>query len=231
MASSYQYSLIFDNQSSRLGDLCVFQQDPNLTINGLQTVAWLVKTVAATTRLTLTWTTDLAFTWSETGQLAPGVVGTSVQVWPADLSTTNQVTFNRVSGAYTFQDQAQGPEAGSMTILQSASIPADQAAVGIGMGGAATFYVQAQPNVTSMFTPSTSPQYWISFASYVAGEILDVDAIADKVEVVYPTNVYSMTATLESDNTWSIAPTAEVNAAYLAASADDPDVCWGAQLV
>lgn len=47
------------------------------------------------------------------------VSGTSAQVWPADSSTSNQVTFDYVGGAFTFEDQTQGPAAGSLSILQT----------------------------------------------------------------------------------------------------------------
>lgn len=231
MSTGDQYTLVFDNKSSRYAELCVFQQDPAFDVAGIETLAWLVEPVAPTTRLTLTWTTELDFVWSATGSLAPGVVGTAVQVWPANLTTTNQVTFDVVQGAYTFRDQTQGPTSGSLTILESRNIPVNQAAVGLGMAGAATYYVQAQPNVTLTFQPGETVQYWVSFASYTAGEVLDVPSIADKTQVVYPVNVYSMTATLSADNTWLIAPTSEVNAAYLAAHEEDPDARWGADLL
>jgi hypothetical protein len=225
MAPGFQYTLVFVNHSSRVAAVCVFQQDPGLNVRNLETVAWLVKPAASTSVVTLQWTAELDFVWSETGKLAPGVLAGSAQVWPADLSTKNQLTFTMTGGAYTFENQTKGPA--GLTILQSSTIPALQASVGIGAAGKATFIVQAQPNQPLTFKPSTTPEYWISFGSYLSGQVLDVAAIADKTQVLFPVNVYSMTATLNADNTWTVVPTFAANAAFLAARQKDPKALWG----
>jgi hypothetical protein len=230
MGSGYQYTLVFVNHSSRTADVCVFQQDPLLlSVGSLETVAWLVQPANPTTVVTFQWTADYDFVWSAPGKLAPGVQVSSAQVWPADLSTKNQVTFTKTDGAYTFQNQTQGLTAGRLIISEISTIPAQQAAVGIGAAGAATFVVQAQPNLSLTFTPSATPQYWITFGSYLAGQVLDVTGIPanEKIQVVFPFNVYSMTATLNADNTGSVVPTTAVNAAFLAARKKDPMAVWG----
>jgi hypothetical protein len=227
MASGFQYTLVFVNHSSRLADVCVFQQDPGLNVGNVQTVAWLVKSAAPTTTVTWQWAAGLDFVWSETGELASGVLVSSSQIWPADLSTKNQVTFTKTGGAYTFQEQTEGPAAGKLTIIQSSTIPALQAAVGIGAAGKATFVVQAQPKLILTFTPSATPQYWISFGSYLPGQVLDVAAISDKTKVEFRPNVYSMTATLSDRNAWTVVPTSAANAAFLAARKKDPKAVWG----
>ncbi len=219
------YTLVCQNQSDLSGEFCVFQQDPDLGVSDARSVAWLVKAAHPTTTVTFTWTTGDDFTWCETGELTSGIIAASAQVWPADASTSNQVTFTLVGGAFTFENQTAGPVAGQLRIVEDSTIPAQTASVGIGMGGQATFLVQAQPNLTLDFEPS--PQIWLAFGDYSTGQVLDPEAVPDAVQIEYPTNVYSMTAILNADNTWTIEQTPAVNAALLEARIADPNARWG----
>ncbi len=219
------FTLICQNQSSRSGSFCVFQQDPTLGVSGAQSVAWMVKPAHPTTTVTFKWTTDYDFVWSQTGELTSGIVISSSQVWPADLDTTNQVTFTLIGGAFTFENQTQGSQAGTLYIVEDQTIPADTASVGIGMAEKATFLTQAQPNVTLGFSPN--PQIWLVFGDYLDGEVLNVSAMANPVQIVYGNNIYSMTAILNADNTWAVTSTQAVNEALVRAREDDPRARWG----
>ncbi len=223
--SGTQYSLIFVNDSTMTGDACVYQQDPDLGDPNAMSLAWFAKAAAPTTTVQFDWTIDYSFVWSETGELDAGVMFAASQDWPADLSTTNQVQFTNSGGAYTFQNQMAGPQGGTLYISQDGSIPSNQASVGIGMGGSGTFAVQAQPNVTAMFTPH--PEYWITFGTFSQGEVLDIATITSAAVIDFPANTYSMTATLGADNTWTVVPTSEVNAAFVEARKKDPKALWG----
>jgi hypothetical protein len=219
------YSLTFVNNSSNTWDAAVYQKDPDLGVPNVQSLAWFTKTAAPTTKLVFTWTINYSFIWSETGQLVPGVQFNASQDWPADLSTTNQVSFTK-SPAYTFQNQTQGPAAGTLYISQDNTIPSKVASVGIGMSGAGVFAVQAQPNLQATFVPH--PQYWITFGQFTQGEVLDIGQITSKAaNVKYPFNVYSMTAILGPDNKWTVNPTSSVNAAFLEARKSHKEAVWG----
>lgn len=204
-AGAVQYSVIFINNSNNQGSACLYQRDPNIGIPNVMSLAWFARTSFPTTKIQFQWTIDYCFVWSQTGQLVPGVVFEASQVWPADLSNTNQVTFTNQGGAYTFLNQMAGPQQGSLFIRVDNTVPPYQAAVGIGMSGAATFATQAQPNWSLVFTPH--PQFWIAFGNFTQGEVLDVEAISNPAQIQFPANVYSMTATLNPDNTWTIQPT------------------------
>lgn len=213
MSTGYEYTLYCRNDSTTTGEFCVFQDAPESTVAGGCPVAWLVKGAAPTTTVIFRWQVEPDFVWSETGQLAPGIQVASAQVWPADVDTENQVTFTQVGGIYTFQSQTTGPTPGTLSILQSGEIPADAASVGIGMAGAATFVVQAQPNITARFEPSSPPVYQLTFGRYTVGQALDPAQLAGQVATIeFPTNVYSMTAVLQEDNTWEVGPTTDRSA-------------------
>lgn len=82
-----------------------------------------------------------------------------------------------------------------------------EASVGIGMSGSPTFAVQAQSNMSLMFTPH--PNYWITFGNFESGQVLDLEAITDCSMVEYKENCYEMTAILKGDNTWEVEATNE----------------------
>lgn len=200
-----QYSIQFVNNSTNSGDFCVFQTPPDMSNSNILSLAWLTKRCHPKNyRLKFTWSIDYNFTWSEVGELIPGVVFDAHQLWPADLVTANHVDFTRYDGAYTFLDQRKGAQAGNLYIHQDDTIPLREASVGIAMGGKASFAVEAQPNLTEVFIPH--PTYWVAFGDYVEGQVLDVETITNKAVVEFPPNVYNMTATLGADNAWTITP-------------------------
>ena len=220
------YTLNVFNNSTQTGDTCIYQTDPNTNMPNVQSLAWFSKMSTPTTKMKFTWQVDYSFVWSETGVLVPGVVFDASQNQAADLSTSNQITFTNVGGAYDFQNQTVGPQAGTLYIRQDGTIASQAASVGIGMSGAGTFAVESQPNMSAMFTPH--PVYWITFGNYVAGQVLDVATISQKKQILFPVNVYSMTATFNPDNTWSVSSTASVNSAFVTARKRDRNAVWAA---
>ena len=57
----------------------------------------------------------------------------------------------------------------------------------------------------------------ISFGNYTTGEAIDISSMTGAAQIVFPVNVYSMTATLNANNTWTIQQTSMANAALVAA--------------
>ncbi len=224
MNEQVNYTLIFKNNSTLPGNACVYQKDPGFGPN-IMSLAWFSKYAFQTTQLTFQWKVDYSFVWSQTGQLIPGVIFAASQYWPADLSTSNKVTFTNQAGAYTFKDQVPGPTQGSLYIYEDGKLPSNQASVGIGMSGYGTFVQQAQPNLELAFTPH--PEYWITFGNYTQGQVLNVQSITQAARVEFPVNVFSMTAILNPDNTWTINSTAAVNAAFVNARMMNPKAQWG----
>lgn len=222
-----QYTLRFINNSTMSGNACVYQTDPNIGPN-VMSLAWFSKAAHPTTKLTFRWTIDYSFTWAETGQLIPGVFYDATQNWPADLQNTNQVTFSRIGGAYTFKDQVKGAIPGTLYIMEDSTIPSKMASVGVGMSGNGTFAVQAQPNITAMFTPH--PQYWITFGMMEEGEVLDIAQITQKANIEFPPGIFSMTAILKADNTWDVKPTNEVNRLFVKSRMENREIIYGNHL-
>lgn len=223
--SGVQYSLVFVNHSSQLGSACIYQQDPDITIPDVMSLAWFAKAAAPTTKVVFNWSITYDFVWSETGNLVPGVIFTASQTWPADLTSTNQVTLTQAGGAYTFQNQRPGPRQGTLYITEDGTLPANAASVGVGMSGFGTFAVSTQPNNNLTFTPH--PQYWITFGNYVQGEVMDIGSVNNPAQIQFPPNVYSMTAILNADNTWTIQPTSQVNTLFAAARVENAELAWG----
>lgn len=204
------YTLNFINNSNISGDLCVYQTDPSITDPSVMSLAWFTQRCHPTTHAKYTWGIDYSFVWSQTGKLQAGIVFDATQVWLADLKTTNKISLKKESGAYTFYNQTKGDREGTLFIDEDSSIPSvPEASVGIGMNGSGTFVVQARPNMHPNFTPH--PLYWVTFGNFIKGQVLDISDITDKAEIKFPAGVYSMTAILNEDNTWSVMPTNQVN--------------------
>lgn len=202
-----QYSVIFKNNSTMLGDVCIYQSDPNITDPQVMSLAWFAKRAYPTTECDFFWTIDYSFVWDETGILKPGVLFKASQNWNADLLNSNKVSFTHADGAYTFKDQEIGPAQGKLYINEDNTVPPNQASVGIGMSGAGTFVRQCQPNMNLIFSPH--PQYWITFGNYEQGVVLDITEITNAANLAFPVNVYTMIAELNQNNTWTVTPVSE----------------------
>ncbi|HEU4562256.1 MAG TPA: hypothetical protein VFS20_30785 [Longimicrobium sp.] len=204
--SPTQYSVVFVNNGSDIANACIYQQDPDLANPNVMSLAWLTKAAAPTTRVVMTWQLQYDFVWSETGILAPGVVFNASQALNASPTGLNQATFSKQGGAYLLTSEQQGGKAGSLYIQSDSTIPSKQASVGVGMSGFGTFAVQAEPNKTVTFTPH--PEYWITFGTYTQGEVMNIQDLTTQAgQIQFPPNIYSMTATLNDDNSWTIVPT------------------------
>ncbi len=220
------YTLIFQNNSSNTWTAAVYQQAPNPGNQDVMSLAWFAEEAAPTTNLTFSWQVDYSFVWSETGTLIPGVLFAASQNWPANPSgTNNQVTLTD-GPPFTFTNQTSGPQSGNLYIQQDNTIPANTAAVGVAMSGAGTYVVQAEPNILTTFTPT--PNYWITFGSYIQGQVMSIQETTNSAQVVFPANVFSMTATLSASNTWTVLPTSQVNALFVAQKKKNPRAVWGA---
>lgn len=223
-----EYSVIFVNNSNNLTSACLFQKMPRVNQSGLFQLAWQASKAYPTVSVRFQWTVSYDFIWGKTGKLEAGISFFAAQVVPANLSTTNQITFDYLSGAYLFKNQSQGAAPNSLTILESAQIPADQTtSIGIGMSGKGTCVLQASPNLNVNFTPDSPPQYFITAGDYAQGDVLPSTILNAVAPIVFPTNVYSMTAILKQNNTWDVQTTQAVNAIYLEALSTNPKAKWG----
>jgi hypothetical protein len=194
------YSLKVTNNSTMDGNFCVFQEVPDVNVPGIMTLAWLSKRARSGTDVTFTWELTYSFVWSEQGELKPGVkFMASETLSGADLVNYNQVGFD-YEGTYKFKDLTQGPRSGSLHIRAGAEISPQQAAVGIGMSGVATFVVPAQPNIELYFTPH--PKYYLVFGNYEQGVVIDITQTNKVAEIKFD-NTFTVTKSLNQKNLWA----------------------------
>jgi hypothetical protein len=167
-------------------------------------LAWFTQMCNPGTSCSFYWTIDYSFVWSETGTLVPGVTFDAGQTVPASsLTSGNQITLD-YNGAFYFNPStpSTGTPSGSLYINQTGNIPSNAASVGVGMSGAGTFAVQAQPNIDLTFTPD--PEYWMAFGQYTQGLVLNTQQMSNIAAVVFPPNVYTMYVTLDAANNWTV---------------------------
>lgn len=196
------YSITFSNNSSTPGTACLYQQDPNHLGNVLP-LAWFARPAYQGMSVIFSWTIDYSFFWAETGTLMPGVQVNPGQTIPADTQNSNNIVLSAPAPYdFRFGNPQRGPQPGTFYITCDATIPTNTATVGIGMSGAGTFAVQAQPNYNNVFTPH--PSYWLTFGNYQQGQALDVYGMGESVEVSFPGNVYDMRVTLNPNNTFTV---------------------------
>jgi len=206
-----QYAVTVVNNSSNDFDICMYQEDPDLGVPNVMSLAWFTKFAVSNSNVRFSWTIDYSFVWSETGFLKPGVNFTASQTWPADPSVNrvgnvkqagNQLGLTHGKGYEFTSTPTKGAQVGTLYIAEDGTIPLKQASVGIGMGGSGTFAVQAQPNLPLTFTPH--PNYWVTAGSFSKGEVMDIGAITNAASIEFEPGVFEKTAILNPDNTWTV---------------------------
>lgn len=211
----YTYTLTINNRSAHSDYFMVFQNDPGSFDSNAMALAWFSKYSNPGPNVTVkfTWTIDWGFSWADTGVLAPGVRYDANDVTPA-TSTTNQITLD-YNGAFQFTNQQAGPDPTLFYIRENGDIPVNSSgSVGITMSGSTVYATQARPNNNLTFSPH--PQYFLAYGNYQEGQVIDVSTVNNPLELDYETGIYSLTVTLNADDTWS--PTlslAEVNTRFL----------------
>lgn len=203
-SNGVEYQINFFNNSINSGTFMLFQQDPDINVEGVISLAWITKFAHANTQGFFTWALNNDFVWMEKSSITSGILTGASQCFPADLLSQNGITLTYDDGGYSFIDPvAQTPE-GSLYIKQDNTIPLKQASVGIGMSGAPTFMVAAQPNMSLTFTPH--PEYWITFGEFEQGQSLNIQEITGAAAITFPPGIFAMNVTLNTDNTWTIVP-------------------------
>lgn len=196
------YHLIVTNQSSMPGQIVVYQKPPDVLSAGVYSLAWFAEGAHQGTNASFEWTIDYNFIWSKVEKVAPGVICNATEVQDAELKQNNSITLDKNEYGYYFKDKkTDAKHAGSLIIEETGLIPANGAAVGIGMSGSGTFVWPTQPNIAINIAPH--PEYWIAFGNYQKQEILDVQQMTYPKKISYGTNKYTATVTLKDDNTWS----------------------------
>jgi hypothetical protein len=198
------YTLWFKNQSTRPGWAIIYQDRKNASSGQeIQQIAWMVCGANPSVSIQFKWTLDYTFFWVD------GASNTR-QKKTANLETANSTVLSYNEFGYSLSDPSQGTTAGTLRITEDTSVPAlgQKTLVGIGMSGAGTFAAPAVPNQNLTFTPqpASSYLYYITFGDYAlrVGDVLDPSALNPSQVIQFSPGITSMTAALDSTNSWTV---------------------------
>ena len=198
----FQYSLTVYNKSSHSDYFMMFQNDPGSFDKNALALAWFAKfsNPGPSVLVKFTWTIDWGFSWADTGPLSQGAMY-NVSETAAASDGKNAITL-AYNGAYQFTNQQAGPDEYRLFIAESSNIPvASSASIGVTMSGKTVYATQARPNNNLTFSPH--PVYYLAYGNYEEGEVIDVSTVNNPLELPYETGVYSLTTTLNKDDSWS----------------------------
>jgi len=223
---AYIYSVTITNHASHSDYFMVYQNDPTSWSPNALALAWFAKysNPAPNATVKFSWVIDWGFSWGETGELKEGV-NFEASDFVMSSPDKNQITLD-YNGAYDFTEQQKGPDPSRLYLRQTGSIPIkSQASVGVTMSGSTVYATQARPNTNLTFSPK--PSYYLAYGSYIPGQVIDVSSINNPLKLEYPTGIYSLSTTLNADNSWST-PTllAQKNAQFLEARSQNPKALW-----
>ena len=153
------------------------------------------------------WTDYWQFVWTKTSTLAPGTLLEPGELLYADPRSGNQVTlrFSEEDSRFAFTGQHAVSPPDRFTIDADGALPPQQVAAGLAIGGQLVTVVPILPAMKYVF--AAPDQVWIALGDVRRGQVLGDNLVTDDVQIVFPPNTVSMTATLNHDRSWSIAPT------------------------
>ncbi len=198
-----QYSLTVNNQASHSAYFMVYQSDPTQWDPNALSIAWFAKfsNPSPTSKIKFSWGVDWGFSWGDTGKLQAGVRYDASETYEPQNSNDNLITLD-YNGAYLFGTPAAGQDPNRFYIQESKNIPVNSSAsVGMTMSGNTVYAVQARPNQNLTFSPH--PTYYLAYGNYEEGTVIDVSTVNNPLTLVYATGVYSLSTTLNADNTWT----------------------------
>ena len=203
--TSTNYSVKVVNNGAAAWQFYVYQKPPAVANN--LSLAWFASPyhIGVGDSITFSWNIQYSFVWSATGIVKPGIQFTASGSKECDPEGENVTSFTFNNSTPDLSNPTTGGTDGSLTIKDGDSVPSNTFAVGVGMSGKGTYVVNAGPNLTHEFTPE--PKYYIVAADEVVeGQVMDITTVTKSGSLVFPPNVYDLTATLKADNQWDIKP-------------------------
>jgi len=199
-----QYSLTVNNQASHSAYFMVFQNDPTAWDPNALSIAWFAKFShpSPTSKIKFSWGVDWGFSWGDTGMLQAGVQFDASETFKPQGSSDNSIVLDHSDNAYYFSKTSAGQDPDRFYIQESKNIPVNSgASVGMTMSGNTVYAVQARPNQNLTFSPH--PTYYLAYGNYEEGTVIDVSTVNNPLPLVYATGVYSLSTTINADNTWT----------------------------
>ena len=204
--SDVYYSLTIVNNSYRAWNFFLIQQPP---YHAIKSLAWMVSPDRIKTgeKITFSWTVSYEFMCAATSVSLPGEVFHATDTDSADLTTHNCTTLSIENGLPTLSQPIQGQPAGSLLINVKSDVPQNKFSVGVANSKKGVYAVDAMPNMNYVFTMDPSFYFICATDNDVAeGEVINPVIYSIATGVKFPINVYAMTATYQSDNTWVVQP-------------------------
>ncbi|WP_051450640.1 hypothetical protein [Actinospica robiniae] len=201
-ASPDAVTLQVTNDSSAFEQFAVYQNDPDLGVYNVMSLAWFVKGAHPQQTVQFQWQQDYSFLLFGKGG---STITQSVNADPSDLNQ-NQIALTYTNGAYALvPGRALGTaELGSLYVDELVTVPVDGVGkVGIGMSGAALYAVQTEPNQELVFTPHPTQHFWLTAGNFTPGENLDIEEISTAVALDFVPGTPGLAVTLNRDSTWS----------------------------
>lgn len=204
------YTLTVLNQATTFENFAVYQNDPDLGVQNVMSLAWFVKGAHPNTRIWFDWSLSYSFQWSENGSVNKGVVFKASQDWPCDPADVNNnaVALDYQDNAFLFRSGPLSitPQLGNLYINHLSTNPVDVGSVALAVGGKPAYATPSQPNQLDVWSPH--PNYWITAGTYEAGVALDTEEVSSMAaQVAYAPGVYDMTAEFTHDRHWNVYPT------------------------
>lgn len=198
-----QYSVTIYNKSSHSDYLMVYQNDPTSWDPNALSIAWFSKfsnpNPEGLARVTFRWDVEWGFSWAETGSLEDGVIYEASELYVPN-GGKNKISLD-YNGAFFFTNPSVGDDADRLYLQESGRIPVvNNGSVGVTMGGNTVYATPARPNQNLTFSPK--PSYYLAYGNFEEGQVLDVSTINNPLRLDYPTGVYSLTTTLNADDSW-----------------------------
>ncbi|HZV74830.1 MAG TPA: hypothetical protein VFF79_14035 [Conexibacter sp.] len=215
MANAYALTVVNKSQLQR-PRFAVFASMPVKANYESVSLAWFVQEIDATNQYTFRWGLEWAFVWSAEGTDATAGVAwqaTGSRAADPDSASTSAVAFEYDGGDFTFRTaeppQGLSPDGSTLWILDEPRVPTPSvkpSSVGVSLEGRPVCVLEAGPNLRQTFT--LHPTYYIDAGNYVPGQMVDGADLTAFQKLEYAHGVTALTATLNPDNTWTVAPTA-----------------------
>lgn len=213
---STSYRLHVTNNSNAFEQFAIYQNDPDLGVYNVMSLAWFAKGAHPGQHLYFEWNIDYSVMWSEAGLTgSPGnavkfVIGQEVPVNPSDTDD-NGVELTYADGVPLLQAAtltAGTPQRGSIYVNELAALPDQNAGlIALAIGGAPAYAAPAARNRLEVFTPH--PNYWITAGNFQAGVALDAEEISSRSQnIAYGNGVNELWVTFDRGREWSVSETA-----------------------
>lgn len=214
---STTYRLRVTNDSNAFEQFAVYQNDPDLSVSDVMSLAWFVKGAHPRQTVVFEWAEDYSLTLIT--ETSPGHVSQSVPVDPYNPAR-QQVQLGYTAGALTLRPGpvVPDPRFGSIYLGELGDVP-DQGpeVVGLAIAGRPAYALPPAPNKDVVFTPKLGANYWLTAGTFSPGLAMDIEQIVAPAAIDFSSGVLDLTAVLGPDNTWTVAPTTTADAAALGA--------------